>query len=87
MLRLKVCFLTVALVLVTSLVSFTPPVSSNSNVVRLTTTSEQSLNLNPSLSDDGRVVVFESSANFFISSSPSSQMTIILPSRAATIGP
>ncbi|HJT67705.1 MAG TPA: lamin tail domain-containing protein [Pyrinomonadaceae bacterium] len=70
MLRLKVCFLTVALVLVTSLVSFTPRVSSNSNVVRLTTTSEPSLNLNPSLSDDGRAVVFESLANFF-SAAPS----------------
>jgi uncharacterized protein (TIGR03437 family) len=33
--------------------------------VRLTVTPEQALNLNPSLSDDGRVVVFESSANFF----------------------
>ncbi len=30
---------------------------------RLTTTPEQALNLNPTLSDDGRVVVFESSAN------------------------
>jgi uncharacterized protein (TIGR03437 family) len=44
---------------------YPPRVRSNSNVVRLTTTPEQSLNLNPSLSDDGRVVVFESSANFF----------------------
>src|SRR5690349_21617750 len=65
MLRLKVCFLTIALFLVTVLVWVPRRVSSNSNVVRLTTTAEQSLNLNPSLSDDGRVVVFESSANFF----------------------
>ena len=65
MLRLKVCFLTVALFLVTVLVWVPRRVNSNSSVVRLTTTAEQAMNLNPSLSDDGRVVVFESSANFF----------------------
>ncbi|HEY3581175.1 MAG TPA: lamin tail domain-containing protein, partial [Pyrinomonadaceae bacterium] len=65
MLRLKVCFLTVALFLVTVLVWAPRRASSNSSVVRLTTTAEQAMNLNPSLSDDGRVVVFESSANFF----------------------
>jgi uncharacterized protein (TIGR03437 family) len=32
---------------------------------RLTSTPEQALNLNPTISDDGRVVVFESSANLF----------------------
>src|ERR1051326_2061392 len=65
MLRVKICFLAVAFLLVTILCVIPRRVSSNSNVVRLTTTAEQSLNLNPSLSDDGRVVVFESSANFF----------------------
>ena len=63
MLRFRVCFLIVAFLLVINLV--VPRASSNSNVVRLTTTPEQAVNLNPSLSDDGRVVVFESSANFF----------------------
>lgn len=63
--RFKVCFLALALLLATVLVFLPPRVWSNSNVVRLTTTAEQAMNLNPSLSDDGRVVVFESSANFF----------------------
>src|SRR5215213_508471 len=55
MLRLKACFFILASVFVTP----------------LTKTPEQTTNLNPSLSDDGRVVVFESSANFF-SADPSS---------------
>ncbi len=65
MLRFKVCFLTVAFLLVANSFFILRRASSNSNVVRLTTTPEQAVNLNPSLSDDGRVVVFESSANFF----------------------
>ena len=36
---------------------------SNSNLTRLTNTPEHTVNLNPTLSDDGRVVVFESSAD------------------------
>ena len=61
MLRLKLCFLTVV-----SLFLLTPQsVGSIAGVVRLTNTPEQAVNLNPSLSDDGKVVVFESSANFF----------------------
>ena len=36
---------------------------SNANLTRLTNTPEHAVNLNPSLSDDGRVVVFESSAD------------------------
>jgi uncharacterized protein (TIGR03437 family) len=65
MLRLKLYFLTVAVLLVT--ISFLHPrrASSNSNLVRLTKTSAEMFSLNPSLSDDGRTVVFESSANFF----------------------
>src|SRR5689334_3633733 len=63
--RLRLCFLILALLLATLFVLLPSRASSNSSVVRLTTTPEQAMNLNPSLSDDGRVVVFESSANFF----------------------
>lgn len=65
MLRLKSCFLTVVFLLVA--ISFLDPhrASSNSNLVRLTKTPAENLSLNPSLSDDGRTVVFETSANFF----------------------
>ena len=72
MLRLKPSFLTVAFILVGSLLLIAPRTSSNSNVVRLTRTSEQALNLNPSLSDDGRIVVFETSANLFTGGESSS---------------
>jgi uncharacterized protein (TIGR03437 family) len=61
--RGTICFLTLALLLVTVLLPHRA--SSSSNVVRLTNTPQESVNLNPSLSDDGRSVVFESSANFF----------------------
>jgi uncharacterized protein (TIGR03437 family) len=47
------------------LVAIPRRVCSIAGVVRLTHTPEQAVSLNPSLSDDGRVVVFESSANFF----------------------
>ena len=63
MLRIKLCFLTVACLLVFILLP--KSASSIAGVVRLTATPEQAVNLNPSLSDDGRVVVFESSADFF----------------------
>ena len=36
---------------------------SNGNLTRLTNTPEHAVNLNPTLSDDGRIVVFESSAD------------------------
>ena len=65
LLRLTLCFCAVALLLATALCLSPPRTRSMSSVVRLTNTAEQALNLNPSLSDDGRVVVFESSANFF----------------------
>ena len=39
----------------------------NSPLVQVTTTSEQSLNLNPIISDDGNVLVFESNANETVS--------------------
>src|SRR5690242_4542615 len=70
MLRTKVCFLTVAVLLIAILVFIPSRASSNSNVVRLTNSSQQGMSLNPSLSDDSRVVVFETSANFF-SAAPS----------------
>ena len=63
MLRLKACFLTVAVLLVV-FYFFPHTTGSQTSVVRLTNTPEQAVNLNPSLSDDGRVVIFESSADF-----------------------
>src|ERR1051326_4637794 len=65
LLRLAFCFCVVALLLVTALCLSPPRASSNSSVLRLTNTAEQALNLNPTLSNDGRVIVFESSANLF----------------------
>ena len=64
MLRPKLCVLTVAFLPIIVPLLLPRGVSSQ-GVVRLTTTVEQAMNLNPSLSDDGRVVVFESSSNLF----------------------
>src|SRR5262245_42774762 len=64
MLRLKACFLTVVFLLAGVSFFIAPKTRSSASVVRVTQTAEQAVNLNPSLSDDGRVVVFESSANF-----------------------
>jgi uncharacterized protein (TIGR03437 family) len=69
MLRLKACFLTVVflfgvLLFVAGFLFIPCRAFSSSNLARLTVTAEQAVSLNPSLSDDGRVVVFESSANF-----------------------
>src|SRR5688500_5227364 len=64
MLRIKVCFLTFVFFLVSILILVPREVRSKMAVVRLTQTPEQAVSLNPSLSDDGRVVIFESSANF-----------------------
>ena len=60
MLRLTFCFLIVSFLL---LVNTFSRVQSFANLTRLTNTPERALNLNPSLSDDGKVVVFESSAS------------------------
>lgn len=57
---LRFTFLITVLLLIVVTV-FVP--QSNSNLTRLTNTPEHTVNLNPTLSDDGRVVVFESSAN------------------------
>jgi len=60
MLRLTFCFLIVSFLLLVNIFS---RVESFANLTRLTNTPERALNLNPSLSDDGKVVVFESSAS------------------------
>jgi uncharacterized protein (TIGR03437 family) len=59
MLRLTVCFLITCLLVVASI----PFPQSASTLTRLTNTPEHAINLNPTLSDNGRVVVFESSAD------------------------
>lgn len=62
MLRLKVLSFLLLIVLL-SLSLFSQRTQSNSALRRLTHTSEESLNLNPFLSDDGCVVAFESTAD------------------------
>ena len=57
---LRLTFLITVLLL--TVVTISLP-QSNSNLTRLTNTPEHTVNLNPMLSDDGRVVVFESSAD------------------------
>jgi uncharacterized protein (TIGR03437 family) len=60
MLRLTVCFLiTIFLFVVVS----TDRAESFATLTRLTTTPEHTLNLNPTISNDGRTIVFESSAD------------------------
>ena len=60
MLRLTASFLIIGLLLTIDFV-FSP--QSTPTLARLTNTPEQAMSLNPTLSDDGRVVVFESSAD------------------------
>jgi len=60
MLRLTASFLVIGILLTIEFV-FSP--QSTANLTQLTNTSEQAMSLNPTLSDDGRVVVFESSAD------------------------
>jgi len=55
MLRISVCFL------ITSFLFIVNASFSVESVTRITNTPEHAMNLNPTLSDDGRVVVFESS--------------------------
>ncbi len=57
---LRVTFLIILILLTVDTVS---PPQSHANLTRLTNTPEQAVSLNPTLSDDGRVVVFESSAD------------------------
>src|SRR6185503_5420607 len=58
MLRLSVCFLITSFLFIVNASSW-----SVETVTRLTNTPELAMNLNPTLSDDGNVVVFESSAD------------------------
>ena len=60
MLRLTVCFLITAFLFV---VVFTPRAEPFATLTRVTNTPEHLLNLNPTLSDDGRTIVFESTAD------------------------
>ncbi|HEX3249431.1 MAG TPA: IPT/TIG domain-containing protein, partial [Pyrinomonadaceae bacterium] len=63
MLRLTFCFLITSFLFLVNITFDPRPVESFANLTRLTNTPEHALNLNPSLSDDGNVVVFESSAD------------------------
>ena len=63
MLRLTVSIL-IVLCLLFTLESISRRVASVERLTRLTITPEHAINLNPTLSDNGRVVVFESSADF-----------------------
>jgi uncharacterized protein (TIGR03437 family) len=56
MLRLSVCFLITSFLFIVNTISW-----SVESVTRLTSTPEHAMNLNPTLSDDGKIVVFESS--------------------------
>ena len=58
MLRLSVCFLITSFLFIVNASSW-----SVETVTRLTNTPEHAMNLNPTLSDDGNIVVFESSAD------------------------
>ena len=60
MLRLTVCFLITAFLLI--FISIFDPRAAES-LTRVTNTPEQAVNLNPTLSDDGSTVVFESSSD------------------------
>ncbi|HVI71378.1 MAG TPA: hypothetical protein VM656_07835, partial [Pyrinomonadaceae bacterium] len=61
MLRLTVCFLITSFLFVINVGSWR--VESVASLTRVTNTPELAMNLNPTLSDDGKVVVFESSAD------------------------
>jgi uncharacterized protein (TIGR03437 family) len=61
MLRLTACFLITSFLFIVNVVS--GPQTSAGGLTRLTVTAEHAVNLNPTLSDDGKIVVFESSAD------------------------
>src|SRR5829696_9491833 len=63
MLRLTTCFLITAFLFIVVCSVGLPRAQSFATVTRLTNTPEHALNLNPTLSDDGRTVAFESSAD------------------------
>jgi Tol biopolymer transport system component len=60
MLRLTTCFLITSFLFIGNSL-FGPQPASVLSLTRLTVTAEQALNLNPTLSDDGKIVAFESS--------------------------
>ena len=62
MLRLTACFLITSFLFIGNSL-FGPQPASVLNLTRLTVTAEQALNLNPTLSDDGKIVAFEASAD------------------------
>ena len=63
MLRLTVFFLITVCTLIVICSAGSQRVQSFATVTRLTNTPEHALNLNPTLSDDGHTIVFESSAD------------------------
>jgi uncharacterized protein (TIGR03437 family) len=63
MLRLTTFFLITCFTLITIVIYGPRRVQSLATVTRLTNTPEHVLNLNPTISDDGRTIVFESSAD------------------------
>src|SRR5882762_3317281 len=64
MLRRKSSFVVISLLVFAILAVYSPRQSESSSILRrLTNTAEQSLSLNPSLSDDGGVVAFESTVD------------------------
>jgi len=63
MLRLTACFLITGFLLIVICSAGPQPAHSFATLTRVTNTPEHALNLNPTLSDNGRTVVFESSAD------------------------
>lgn len=63
MLRLTTCFLITGFTFIAIAIYGPRRVQSFATVTRLTNTPEHVLNLNPTISDDGRTIVFESSAD------------------------
>src|SRR5689334_3036163 len=63
MLRLTVFFLISVCTLIVICSAGPQPAQSFATLTRLTNTPEHVLNLNPTISDDGRTIVFESSAD------------------------
>ena len=60
MLRLTTCFLITSFLFIVNIFG---PQTSVGSLTRLTVTAEHAINLNPTLSDDGKIVAFESSAD------------------------
>src|SRR5215216_6207643 len=75
MLRLTACFLITSFLFIANSF-FGPQPASVESLTRLTVTPEHALNLNPTLSDDGKVVVFESSADLAGTGATSSFHTV-----------